>query len=211
MKSPRCLLVVDVQYDFLPGGALAVPEGDAVIPIVRRLQDSVELVVATQDWHPREHKSFAVNHPDGREGAVVTIRGVTQVLWPVHCVEFSRGAEIAEEIREGRISHVVRKGTNVEVDSYSAFFDNGRYQQTGLDAYLRGLKVREVFVCGLATEYCVKFTTLDAIALGYTTFVLVDACRGINGFEAQKAMAEMRQAGVSPVRSALLTSAAWTT
>lgn len=204
MTSRASLLVVDVQYDFLSGGALAVPNGDAVVPVIQRLQELFDSVVVTQDWHPPNHLSFAENHPGEPEGSIVSIHGIRQRLWPRHCVQFSRGAEIAEVVRAGRVSHIVRKGSNPEIDSYSAFFDNGRRHSTDLDAYLRQQEIREVFVCGLATDFCVKASALDAIALGYRTSVVLDACRGVDESGTQAAVAEMDRAGVSVIGSALL-------
>ncbi|NGO40594.1 bifunctional nicotinamidase/pyrazinamidase [Limisphaera ngatamarikiensis] len=199
----RCLLLVDLQNDFLPGGALPVPEGDAVIPVVNRLQPGFDLVVATQDWHPPNHGSFAVNHPGRRVGEVVDLDGLPQVLWPVHCVQFTPGAEFAPGLDTSRIVHVVRKGTDPRIDSYSGFFDNGKRRSTGLADFLRQQGVREVYVAGLATDYCVKATALDAVQLGFATRVITDACRGVNlqPGDVDRALAEMARAGVRLVRS----------
>jgi nicotinamidase/pyrazinamidase len=199
----RCLLLVDLQNDFLPGGALPVPEGDAVIPVVNRLQPGFDLVVATQDWHPPNHGSFAVNHPGRRVGEVVDLDGLPQVLWPVHCVQFTPGAEFAPGLDTSRIVHVVRKGTDPRIDSYSGFFDNGKRRSTGLADFLRQQGVREVYVAGLATDYCVKATALDAVQLGFDTRVITDACRGVNlqPGDVDRALAEMARAGVRLVRS----------
>jgi nicotinamidase/pyrazinamidase len=199
----RCLLLVDLQNDFLPGGALPVPEGDAVLPVINRIQPQFELVVATQDWHPPDHLSFAVNHPGRRVGEVIELDGLPQVLWPVHCVQSTWGAELAPGLDTGRIVHVVRKGTDPRIDSYSGFFDNGRRRSTGLDTFLRQQGVDELYVAGLATDYCVRATALDAVRLGFRTFLVTDACRGVNlqPGDVDRALAEMAQAGVRLIRS----------
>ncbi|GIX49990.1 MAG: nicotinamidase [Limisphaera sp.] len=199
----RCLLLVDLQNDFLPGGALPVPEGDAVIPVVNRLQPHFDLVVATQDWHPPDHGSFAANHPGHKVGDVVDLDGLPQILWPVHCVQFTRGAEFAPALDTRRIAHVVRKGTDPRIDSYSGFFDNGKRRSTGLADFLRQQGVRELYVAGLATDYCVKATALDAVQLGFPTWLISDACRGVNlqPGDVDRALEEMARAGVRLVRS----------
>lgn len=194
----RALVVVDVQTDFLPGGRLAVPLGDEVIPVINELMREFELIVATQDWHPPEHQSFASRHPGRRPGEVINLHGLSQVLWPDHCVQGSAGAELASKLDSGPIKAIFRKGTQPEVDSYSGFFDNGRRQSTGLEFFLRGLEVREVVVLGLALDYCVKATALDARSLGFETRVVVRACRAVNvnpGDDA-RALDELRAASV---------------
>jgi nicotinamidase/pyrazinamidase len=199
----NALVLVDIQNDFLPGGALAVPQGDEVIPVVNGLQPHFDLVVATQDWHPREHGSFAANHSGRQIGELIELDGLEQRLWPVHCVQNSRGAELAPELDQSRIAHVVRKGKDPRIDSYSGFFDNGHRRATGLGDYLRGQDVTDVYLAGLATDYCVKFTALDARRLGFNTYLIEDACRGVNLSEGdiRQAIEEMRAAGVKVVRS----------
>jgi nicotinamidase/pyrazinamidase len=195
----RALILVDIQPDFMPGGALAVPEGDAILPAVRSLIDRHELVVATQDWHPPEHASFAANHAGRSPGEVIELHGLAQVLWPVHCVQDSPGAALAEALadKRQRIAEVFRKGTDPGIDSYSGFFDNGRRKATGMGEWLAAQGVDAVTVVGLATDYCVKFTALDAIELGFTTTVVVDACRAVNLSEGdgERALSEIRAAG----------------
>jgi len=176
----NALLLIDIQNDFLPGGALAVPEGDAVIAVANGLMSKFDLVVATQDWHPAGHQSFASEHPGHGVGEVISIEGGEQVLWPDHCVQKTTGADFASDLNRSGIDHVVQKGTDIAIDSYSGFFDNAKRKQTGLDEYLRNRNVKEVSVIGLATDYCVKFTVLDAIDLGYK--VTVDK-RGVRGVE----------------------------
>lgn len=199
----RCLLLVDLQNDFLPGGALPVPEGDAVLPVINRIQPRFDLVVATQDWHPPDHLSFAANHPGRRVGEVIELDGLPQVLWPVHCVQFTPGAELAPGLDTRRIVHVVRKGTDPRIDSYSGFFDNGHRRSTGLADFLRQQQVRELYVAGLATDYCVRATALDAVQLGFPTYLITDACRGVNlkPGDVDRALEEMARAGVRLVHS----------
>jgi len=194
----KALILVDLQYDFCPGGALAVPDGDRVIPVANRLQSQFELIVATQDWHPPDHGSFAVNHPGRRPGDVVQLAGLEQILWPVHCVAGTRGAALHADLDQRRIAHVVHKGIERDLDSYSTFFDNAHRRSTGLAEYLRRVGVHEIYLCGLATDYCVKFSALDAMRLGFGTHVVAEGCRGINLHpgDTARALEEMRAAGV---------------
>jgi nicotinamidase/pyrazinamidase len=198
----KALILVDLQNDFLPGGALAVPDGDKVIPVANRLQASFPLVVATQDWHPANHGSFAASHPGKKVFDQIELNGLTQTLWPVHCVQNTKGAELAAALNRERIVRVFPKGTDCGVDSYTGFFDNGR-KSTGLGEWLRAEGVTDVYVCGLATDYCVKFTALDAAQLGFKTWFIEDASRGVNLREndVQKAIEEMKSAGVTVVQS----------
>lgn len=200
----HALIVVDIQNDFLPGGALAVPEGDATIAVANAVMPAFDVVVATQDWHPAEHHSFAVQHPGRRVGEVIEVGGVPQVLWPVHCVEGTRGAEFADGLEVSRFTEIFKKGTDVEVDSYSGFFYNGRRRATGLGDWLRARGVTHVSVLGLATDYCIKFTALDAVDLGFRTRLIVDGCRAVElaTGDAARAIAEMRAAGVEVIESA---------
>jgi nicotinamidase/pyrazinamidase len=202
-ETSRALILVDIQNDFIPGGALAVPEGDQVVPVANRIQKEFDLVVATQDWHPRGHGSFAANHPGKKPGEVIELNGLTQILWPVHCVQQTRGAEFAPGLDMSRVAKVFQKGTDPAIDSYSGFFDNGHRKSTGLGDWLRGRGVGDVYVCGLATDYCVKFTVLDARQLGFNVWLIEDACRGVNlkPGDSADAIAEMRKAGVTVVRS----------
>jgi nicotinamidase/pyrazinamidase len=199
----NALIVVDVQNDFLPGGALAVPEGDAVVPRCNALMKSFDLVVATQDWHPANHASFAANCRGHKVGDVVDGAGLKQVLWPVHCVQNTPGAAFSPDLDVKRFARVFQKGTDPAIDSYSGFFDNGHRKSTGLGEYLRARGVTDVYVCGLATDYCVKFTALDARQLGFNTFLIEDASRGVNlkPGDVERAVEEMRAAGVKVVRS----------
>ncbi len=193
----NALILVDIQNDFLPGGALPVPEGDRIIPLANRLQAAFPLVVATQDWHPPGHGSFATMYPGKNLGDFGELAGLPQVLWPVHCVQHSRGAEFAPGLDTARVERVFQKGIDPEIDSYSGFFDNGHRRATGLGDYLRERGVTHVFIAGLATDYCVKFTALDARRLGFAVTVIADACRGVNlrPGDAAAALDEVRKAG----------------
>lgn len=194
----HALILVDIQNDFLPGGALAVPQGDAVVPVANRVQPLFDLVVATQDWHPANHGSFVVHHPGRKAGELGELAGLPQVLWPTHCVQHTRGADFAPKLERSRIAKVFPKGTDPEIDSYSGFFDNGHRKATGLGDYLRAKGVTDVYLLGLATDYCVKATALDARQLGFATHLIQDGCRAVNlqPVDAERAIAEMKAAGV---------------
>lgn len=176
----RALLLVDIQNDFLPGGALPVPDGHQVINVANLAIGTTDYVVATQDWHPSDHRSFASQHSNLRIGETFLLNGSPQVAWPDHCVQGTLGADLAAALAVDKIDHVSRKGTNRLIDSYSGFFDNDRLLGTGLDDHLRSRGIDELVVMGLATDYCVKYTVLDALALGYRTRVLLPGCRGID-------------------------------
>lgn len=205
----RALILVDIQNDFVPGGALAVADGDKVVPVANRIQSAFDLVVATQDWHPANHGSFASQHPGKKPGDVIDLNGIAQVLWPDHCVQHSKGAEFHPRLDLTRIAKVFQKGTDPEIDSYSGFFDNGHRRGTGLAEYLRAQNVTTVYICGLATDYCVKFTSLDARSLGFDAYLVEDACRGVNLQPGDSAAAvdQMRAAGVHVITSDDLVSA----
>lgn len=175
----KALIIVDVQLDFLPGGALAIPQGDEIIELINREQSKYELVVATQDWHPAGHKSFASKHGLPL-GSKIELNGLEQELWPDHCIQGSLGAALAPALNQERIEAIFRKGMNPLIDSYSGFFDNGRLKSTGLDAYLRGRGVDEVHVCGLAADFCVYFTAMDALELGYKTAIMSKGTKWID-------------------------------
>lgn len=194
----NALILVDLQYDFMPGGALAVTDGDQVIAVANQLMPHFDMVVATQDWHPANHKSFASQHDGMGVGDVVQLDGVEQMLWPDHCVQGTPGADLHEDLDTKRIHQIVQKGTNTQIDSYSGFFDNGHRQATGLAAVLKQSDVTEVAVMGLATDYCVKFTALDALELGLKTTLISDGCRGVdlNPGDVEQAIADMQAAGV---------------
>lgn len=193
------LILVDIQNDFCPGGALAVAHGDEVVDVANRVQAGwFDRIVATQDWHPPDHASFAVNHPDRQPGEVIQLNGMDQVLWPAHCVQGTPGAEFHPRLDLSRIARVFQKGTDRAIDSYSGFFDNGHKKSTGLADYLRGEGITDVYVLGLATDYCVKYTALDARREGFNTFLIEDGCRGVElkPGDTMRAIGEMKVAGV---------------
>jgi nicotinamidase/pyrazinamidase len=172
----KALVIVDLQNDFMPGGPLGVPGADGLAAVINSLIPQFPLVVASQDWHPLDHQSFAVNHPGKKPGDIHQ----DQVLWPVHCVCNTPGAELVAGLDKERIARCFYKGTDREVDSYSAFFDNFHLKSTGLDDYLKSRGATELFLVGVATDYCVFHTALDALDLGFSVFVIADACRPIN-------------------------------
>ncbi len=198
----RALLLIDLQNDFCPGGALAVPEGDRVIAVANRAmeccREATIPVVASLDWHPRNHGSFAVNagHEAGSAGI---LDGLPQIWWPVHCVQHTPGAQLHPRLNHGGIDKRVYKGLRAEIDSYSAFFDNGHRRQTELDDWLRARDVDHLTVMGLATDYCVKFTVLDALSLGYAVDVITDGCRGVNlaPADSDQALEDMHHRGAT--------------
>lgn len=194
----KALLLIDIQNDFLPGGALAVARGDEVVPVANELMPEYELVIATQDWHPADHRSFASRHPGRQVFDVIELAGLPQVLWPDHCVQGTRGAELASGLNLAGIQHVVQKGTDPAVDSYSGFFDNARRHATGLKALLRKAAIDEVHLLGLATDYCVRATALDAVDLGFRVALIARGCRGVERTpgDCERAIEQMRVAGV---------------
>jgi len=199
----KALILVDIQNDFLPGRALAVPEGDTIIPVANKIQPVFPIVVATQDWHPANHGSFAASHPGRKVFDQIHLNGLPQTLWPVHCVQNTRGAELAETLNRQRITKVFPKGTDAGIDSYSGLFDNGHRKSTGLGEWLKEKRITEVFVCGLATDYCVKFTALDAARMGFRTHLIEDASRGVNlrPGDVRNAVEEMKRAGIVVLQS----------
>ena len=210
MPSTDVLIIVDVQNDFLPGGALAVPDGDAVIAPIRALAERFEHVVLTQDWHPSSHISFASSHPGKAPfGAITLDDGRTQVLWPDHCLQGSHGAAITEALHVRNAELIIRKGYRQGLDSYSAFVEADRRTLTGLAGYLRERGLSRVFVAGLATDFCAGWTAIDAAAAGFATFLVEDATRGIdaNGSVA-RALADMDAAGARRIDAASLTTGA---
>jgi len=203
ISPDTALILVDVQHDFLPGGALAVPQGDEILPIIAALQPQFDHIVATQDWHPADHGSFAANHEGKNPGEWIELEGVPQILWPTHCVEGTFGSDFPTALNRSRWKRVFQKGRNPVVDSYSGFFDNARRGDTGLADYLREQGIRRVFVAGLALDYCVKFTALDAQSLGFETLLLIDATRAVNlqPEDGQRALEELKAAGIHCLES----------
>ncbi|APG83363.1 pyrazinamidase/nicotinamidase PncA [Sinorhizobium americanum CCGM7] len=191
------LIVIDMQNDFCPGGALAVPGGDEIVPIVNRLIEAAPHVILTQDWHPAGHSSFASSHPGKAPFQTVTMPYGEQTLWPDHCVQGSSGADFHPGLRWTTAELVVRKGFRTGIDSYSAFFENDHLTPTGLAGYLRERGIAKVSLCGLATDFCVAYSALDAVAEGFSTSVVLAACRGIDLNGSLTAMTRrMREAGV---------------
>ncbi len=197
----RTLILVDIQNDFLPGGALAVPEGDQVVPVANCIMEKFDLVVATQDWHPPDHGSFASQHAGKNIGDFVDLNGVEQILWPDHCVQNTTGAAFAPGLNLDGIMHVVKKGMDRGIDSYSGFFDNDHAKATGLEDYLRRQEANDLWIMGLATDYCVKFSALDARRLGFNIAMIKEGVRGveISPGDCEKAIQEMREAGVNMI------------
>jgi nicotinamidase/pyrazinamidase len=209
MKSVEdVLLVVDVQYDFMPGGALAVARGDEVVPVVNRLARAFSHVVLTQDWHPASHVSFAANHAGRAPFETIALPYGEQVLWPTHCVQGTDGAALHRDLDAPHARLIVRKGHHEKVDSYSAFLEADRTTSTGLAGYLRDVGAKRVWLAGLATDYCVAWSALDARAAGFEAHVIEDACRAIdlNG-SLDKAWSDMRAAGVTRVQAAQVDAA----
>jgi nicotinamidase/pyrazinamidase len=205
-QGKRALVLVDLQNDFCPGGALAVRRGDETIEVANRIAPSFDVVVATQDWHPANHGSFAANHPGKRPYDVIELAGQEQVLWPVHCVQETQGAELHAGLSRARISKVFPKGTDPSIDSYSGFHDNGHRRSTGLGEWLKAQGVSDVYVMGLATDYCVKYTALDARRDGFATYLVEDGCRGVEVApgDSERAVDEMRAAGVVVIDSGVI-------
>lgn len=193
----KALLLIDLQNDFLPGGALAVPDGNIAVEVANDLMPLFDLVVASQDWHPKDHLSFASQHAGLKVGDLFDLEGLPQVAWPDHCVQGTEGAEFSSQLHSDEIDLVVRKGQDRNIDSYSAFFDNGQRKATELERELRARDVTELFIMGLATDYCVQYSVLDACRLGFRTNVLLDGCRGVELKERDcfRAIDAMKKAG----------------
>jgi nicotinamidase/pyrazinamidase len=205
MGPHSALLVIDIQYDFCPGGALAVADGDAIIPLVNHLAAKFSTVVLTQDWHPADHISFAANHPGAKPFEMMELPYGPQVLWPTHCVMGSAGAALHEGLDIPRANLIIRKGSNRQIDSYSAFLEADRTTKTGLNGYLAARGITEVYLCGLATDYCVAWSAEDAVQFGLKATVIEDACRAIdlNGSLAA-AWDRLAAAGVNRMKSGSL-------
>lgn len=194
--------MIDIQKDFLPGGSLEVPQGDEIIPVVNDMQKFFDMVVATRDWHPADHVSFASNHEGKMPGEKIELDGVEQVLWPDHCVQDTEGAEFADDLVLGNVTGIIKKGTDPQIDSYSGFFDNRHKRATGLHELLQEHHVDTVTVMGLAADVCVRYTVLDALGLGYKVFLMEDATRAVDGPDAhRKTMEEMKEKGATVVNS----------
>jgi nicotinamidase/pyrazinamidase len=192
----KALLIIDVQNDFCPGGNLAVPEGDAVVPIINKLIDQFDIIIQTQDWHPANHSSFASNHAGKNPYDTIELEYGTQVLWPDHCIQNSLGAAFHPELNTEKTQVIIRKGFRAKIDSYSTFFENDKITATGLSGYLRERGVDELYATGLATDFCVKWSILDGLQEGFKMYLIQDAVRGIdlNG-SLQSALDEMEEKG----------------
>ena len=200
--SRDLLLVVDVQNDFCPDGRLAVPRGHEIVPLVNRIAARFAHVVLTQDWHPAGHQSFASSHPGRKPYETIEVAYGPQILWPDHCVQGTPGAEFRRDLQIPHAQLVLRKGYHREIDSYSAFFENDRQTPTGLAGYLRERGLTRLFIVGLATDFCVAWTALDARKAGFEAYVIEDACRGIDTQGSlAKAWADMAKAGVKRIQS----------
>lgn len=195
-------LIIDLQNDFCPGGRLAVSDGDSIIPLINGLSPYFKCVVQTQDWHPENHSSFASNHPNKDEYEIVEMEYGTQVLWPNHCVQGSIGADFHPNLEMRSTTMIIRKGFRPNIDSYSAFFENDKTTSTGLKGYLENLGITTVFLAGIATDFCVKWSALDAVASGFKTYVIEDAVKGIDiDNSVELAFQEMESAGVKFIQS----------
>lgn len=197
----EALIIVDVQNDFLPGGSLEVKDGNQIIPTINELQNRFDFIVATQDWHPENHGSFAANNPRKNIGEMIELNGVQQILWPVHCVQNSKGSDFHKDLTRKNWTAVFQKGTNTMVDSYSGFYDNNKQGDTGLGNFLKENEISKVFICGLAADYCVKFTVMDALELGFKTYLITDATKAVNLREGdfERSLDEVKNAGANLV------------
>ena len=192
----KALVIIDVQNDFLLNGSLEVPNGNDVIEHINHIIENYALVVATKDWHPLNHVSFASNHPGNKIGDVIKVNNCDQILWPNHCVQESKGADFPATLNIKTINKIINKGINSQIDSYSGFYDNGKIRSTGLSDYLKTNNVTSIDFVGLATEYCVKFSVLDSIKEGFKTRVILKGIKGIDFEESSKALNEMKSKGV---------------
>ena len=192
----KALIIIDVQNDFLKDGSLEVPTGNDVIEPINEIIKNYTLVVATKDWHPLDHVSFASNHQGKKIGDVVKVNNLDQILWPVHCVQESKGSDFPTTLNIKAINKIIYKGTNSQIDSYSGFHDNGKIRSTGLSDYLKAKNITSIDYVGLVTEYCVKFTVFDSIEEGFKSRVILKGIKGINLEESNKALKEMKSKGI---------------
>jgi nicotinamidase/pyrazinamidase len=197
----KTLVIIDMQNDFIPGGSLEVPDGDILVPVINRIQEKFDLVIATQDWHPEDHISFASNHPGKEPFSTIQWKGMSQILWPDHCVQKSTGADFHPDLDMGRVEAVIRKGMDRLIDSYSGFYDNGHEKSTGLAGYLRERKATELWFCGLAADVCVQFSITDALKEGFSVNLIEDATRPIDAEQFEKIKNNLRQKGCKFVNS----------
>ena len=192
----KTLVIVDIQNDFLKGGSLAVPEGEKIIKPINKIIKQYDLVIATKDWHPKNHISFASNHSDKKIGDIINVNGVDQVLWPDHCIQNSYGSDFPVQLDISKLTKVVYKGSDANIDSYSGFFDNGHFRSTGLSDYLKSKYVYKIDYVGLATDYCLKYTAIDSVSEGFKTRVLINCIKGIEEKGCELALNEMKSKGI---------------
>lgn len=202
----KTLVIIDMQNDFIPGGSLAVPEGDQIVVLINQLQEKFDLVIATQDWHPQDHSSFAAKYPGKNEFDKIEIHGQEQILWPVHCVQDSEGAQFHSDLNTEKIEIIIRKGTSKEIDSYSGFYDNAHLKSTGLAWSLKEKGAEELYFCGLAAEYCVYFSVMDALKEGFSATLIEDATRPLNLKDFQQAKENILKEGGKIIKSRELLS-----
>ncbi|WP_339651991.1 bifunctional nicotinamidase/pyrazinamidase [uncultured Salegentibacter sp.] len=191
----KTLIIIDPQNDFMPGGSLAVPNGDEIIPVINKIQENFDLIIVSQDWHPNGHASFASSHKGKKEFETIDLNGIEQVMWPEHCVQNTVGAEFHRDLKTSKIEAIFRKGTNPEIDSYSAFYDNQHLKSTGLSGYLKEKNAEDLYFCGLAAEICVHFTAKDAIKEGFKATIIEDGTRALNAENFEKAKVELKELG----------------
>jgi nicotinamidase/pyrazinamidase len=205
MQNNAALLVIDVQNDFCPGGRLAVPHGDAIIPLINRIAQSFETVVVTQDWHPADHISFAASHSGKYPFETISLPYGEQVLWPTHCVMATEGAALHPDLAVAHASLLLRKGAHQNIDSYSAFLEADRTTRTGLDGYFAARGITEIYLCGLALDYCVAWSAQDARHFGFAATIIEDACRAIDlDGSLERAWERLNLAGVTRTSSTAL-------
>lgn len=197
----KTLLIIDVQNDFMPGGSLAVPDGDTIVPIINSIQPKFDLVVAAQDWHPQDHVSFASNHPGKSHFDEIELHGKSQTLWPDHCVQETEGAQFHRDLHTQQWEAIFRKGTDKDIDSYSAFYDNGHLKSTGLAGYLKEKGTSQLFLCGLAADICVYFSTYDAFKEGFACFFIEDASQPLDPEELKELKKKMEYLGIQVISS----------
>jgi nicotinamidase/pyrazinamidase len=197
----KTLIILDVQNDFMPGGALAVPEGDVIVPVINQIMDHFDLIVATQDWHPQNHKSFASRHPGIKPFEKIQLHGLEQTLWPDHCVQGSKGAEFFPQLETTPIAAIFRKGMDPEIDSYSGFYENDHKKSTGLAAYLRAKGASELYFCGLCADICVYYSLKDAVHEGFKNYLIEDATHPLNEDVFKRIRVELMQLGVGLTKS----------
>lgn len=197
----KTLIIIDVQNDFVPGGALEVPEGDKIVPVINKLQDKFDLVIATQDWHPANHVSFASNHEGSKPFDKMEWHGAEQILWPDHCLQNSGGADFHPDLKMEKVEAIFRKGMDREIDSYSGFYDNGHEKNTGLAGYLRERGASELWFCGLAADFCVLFSINDALKEGFSAVLIEDATRPIDLNNFDKIKEDLKEKGCKITKS----------